>query len=98
LYSPVVITTSDRITDKPSRQRASTSGSFEISIRKFDGTNFNFWKELMQDYLIVRGQIEPIEHDTALATYKPEAWTKLYRVVRATIRMHLYESVYYTIQ
>jgi hypothetical protein len=56
--------------DKPSRQMALTSGSSEMSIRKFDETNFNFWKEQMQDYLIVRGQIDPIEHDTALATYK----------------------------
>jgi hypothetical protein len=77
---------------------ASTSGSSEMSIWKFDGTNFNFWKEQMQDYLIVRGQIDAIEHDTAPATYKPEVWTKLHRVVRATIQMHLSESVYYTVQ
>jgi hypothetical protein len=77
---------------------ASTSGSSEMSIQKFDGTNFNFWKEQMQDYLIVRGYIDPIEHDTAPATYKPEVWTKLDRVARATIRMHLSESVYYTVQ
>jgi hypothetical protein len=51
---------------------AYTSGSSELSIRKFDGTNFNFGKEQMQDYLIVCGYIDPIEHDTALTTYKPE--------------------------
>jgi hypothetical protein len=52
----------------------------------------------MQDYLIVRGgHIDPIEHDMAPATYKPEAWTKLDRVVRTTIRMHLSESVYDTV-
>ena len=39
---------------------ASTSGSLEMSLRKFDGSNFNFWKEQMQDYLIVKGQIDPI--------------------------------------
>jgi hypothetical protein len=77
---------------------ASMSGSSEMSIRKFDGTNFNFWKEQMQDYLVVRGYIDPIEHDTALAPYKPEVWTKLDRVARATIRMHLSESMYYTVQ
>jgi hypothetical protein len=76
---------------------ASTSGSFEMSIRKFDGTNFNFWKEEMQDYLIVRGYIDPIEHDTAPATYKSDVWTKLDRVAPATIQMHLSESVYYTV-
>jgi hypothetical protein len=77
---------------------ASTFGSSEMSIRKFDGTNFNFWKEQMQDYLIVCGYIDPIEHDMAPATYKPDVWTKLDRVACATIRMHLSESVYYTVQ
>jgi hypothetical protein len=64
-----------------------------MSIRKFDGTNFNFWKEQIQDCLIVRGYIDPIEHDTALATYKPNVWTKLDRVACTTIRIHLSESV-----
>ena len=32
-----------------------------MSLNKFDGSNFNFWKEKMQDYLIVKGQIDPIE-------------------------------------
>jgi hypothetical protein len=70
---------------------ASSSGSSDMSIRKFDGANFNFWKEQMQDYLIVRGYIDPIENATALATYKPEVWAKLDRVARATVRMHLSE-------
>jgi hypothetical protein len=52
----------------------------------------------MQDYLIVCGYIDPIEHDTASATYKPDVWTKLDRVARGTIRMHLSESVSYTVQ
>jgi hypothetical protein len=43
-------------------------------------------------------QIDPIEHDMASATYKPEVWTNMDYVVRATIRMHLSESVYYTVQ
>jgi hypothetical protein len=77
---------------------ASSSGSSDMSIRKFDGTNFNFWKEPMQDYLIVRGYIDPIDNTTAPATYKAEVWAKLDRVARATIRMHQSESVYYTVQ
>jgi hypothetical protein len=52
----------------------------------------------MQDYLIVCGYIDPIEHDTAPATYKLEVWAKLDRVAHATIRMHLSESVYFTVQ
>jgi hypothetical protein len=51
----------------------------------------------MQDYLIARGYIDPIEHDMAPATYKPEVWVKLDRVARAMIRMHLSESVYFTV-
>jgi hypothetical protein len=70
-----------------------------MSLRKFDGTNLNFWKEQMQDYLIVRGQIDAIEHiEKDPTTYKLEEWAKLDRVARATIRMHLSESVYYTFQ
>ena len=49
----------------------STSGSSEMSLRKFDGLNFNFWKEQMQDYLIVKGQIDPMETENALEGYKP---------------------------
>ena len=41
---------------------ASTSGSSEMSLRKFDGTNFSYWKEQMQDYLIVKAQIDLIEN------------------------------------
>jgi hypothetical protein len=48
-----------------------------MSLRKFDGTNFNFWKEQMQDYVIVRGQIDPIEHEKPLTSYTPKEWAKL---------------------
>ena len=76
----------------------STSGSSEMSLRKFDGSNFNFWKEQMQDYLIVKGQIDPIETENALEEFKPNEWMKLDRIVRTTIWMHLSESVYFTVQ
>jgi hypothetical protein len=52
----------------------------------------------MQDYLIVRGYIDSIENAMDPATYKQEVWAKLDCVARATIRMHLSESVYYTVQ
>jgi hypothetical protein len=52
----------------------------------------------MQDYLIVHGYIDSIEHDRAPASYKPDVWTKMDRVARATIRMHLSEFVYYMVQ
>ena len=52
----------------------------------------------MQDYLIVRGQIDPIENENAPEEYKPNDWMKLDQVARATICMHFSEFVYYTIQ
>ena len=55
-------------------QMASTSGSSKMSLRKFDGSNFNFWKEEMQDYLIVKGPIDPIEIENAPKGYKPNEW------------------------
>jgi hypothetical protein len=51
-----------------------------MSLRKFDGTIFNFWKEQMHDYLIVCGQIDPIEHEKHRTSYTPEEWAKLDRV------------------
>ena len=69
-----------------------------MSLRRFDGLNFNFWKEQMQDYLIVKGQIDPIENEVAPKIYKANEWQKLDRIVRATIQMHLSESVYFTVQ
>ena len=69
-----------------------------MSLRKFDGSNFNFWKEQMQNYLIVKGQIDPIENEEPPEGYKPIKWEKLDRIVRATIRMRLSEFVYFIVQ
>ena len=52
----------------------------------------------MQDYLIVKGQIDPIENENAPEGYKPLEWEKLDIIDRATIWMHLSESVYFTLQ
>ena len=52
----------------------------------------------MLDYLIIKGQIDPIENENAPKIYKANEWQKLDRIVRATIRMHLSESVYFTVQ
>ena len=52
----------------------------------------------MQDYLIVKGKIDPNENENAPEIYKANEWQKLDRIVRATIRMPLSESVYFTVQ
>ena len=77
---------------------ASTSGSSEMSLRKFDGSNFNFWKEQMKHYLIIKRQIDPIKNEDPPEGYKPIEWQNLDRIVRAIIRMHLSESVYFRVQ
>ena len=69
-----------------------------MSLRRFDGSNFNFWKEQMHDYLIVKAQIDPIENENAPETYKANKWLKLDRILHPTIGMHLSESVYFTVQ
>ena len=48
-----------------------------MSLRRFDGSNFNFWKEQMQAYLIVKGQIDPIETENPPEAYKANKWQKL---------------------
>ena len=77
---------------------ASTSDSSEMILRRFDDSNFNFWKEQMQDYLIVKGQIDPIDSENPPKTYKANEWLKPDRIVCATIWMHLSKSVYFTVQ
>ena len=52
----------------------------------------------MQDYLIVKGQIDPIENENPPEAYKANVWLKLDRIIRATIWMHLSELVYFTVQ
>ena len=52
----------------------------------------------IQDYLIVKGQIDPIENEIAPENYKANEWQKLDRIVYTMIRMHLSESVYFIVQ
>ena len=69
-----------------------------MSLRKFDGTNFSYSKEQMENYIIVKGQIDLIQNATPPSIVKPDEWTRMDRVARAIIRMHWSELVYYTVQ
>ena len=60
--------------------------------------NLRYWKEQMQDYPIVKDQIYLIENAMAPSYVKPKEWTRKDRIARATIRMHLSELEYYTMQ
>ena len=74
---------------------ASTS-SIDYEIRKFDGKNFALWKEIMQDLLIIRCQVEEIQHNTKPASMTTEEWCSLDEIARSTIRMHLAENIYFS--
>ena len=69
-----------------------------MSLRKFDGMNFSYWKEKLQDYLIVKGQIDLIKNATIHTRTKVEEWKRMYGIAHASIRMHLSELVYYLVQ
>ena len=52
----------------------------------------------MQDYFIIKGQIHLIEHASNPIGSKLEEWNRQDQIARGTLRMHLPESVYYTVQ
>ena len=64
---------------------ASTSGLFEMRLKKLDGSNFSYWKEHMQDYLIVKGQIELIENAIILFGTILKEWNRLDQITHAII-------------
>ena len=77
----------------------SSSGERELyKIRKFDGTNFSLWKEQIKGVLVQKKQLKPISGPTA----KPvdmleEDWAELDALAKSMIRLHLAESVYFTV-
>ena len=60
-----------------------------FEIRKFDGKNFALLKEMMQDMLIIRRQIEVIRHNSKMASMIDGKWWSLDEIARSTIRMQL---------
>ena len=51
-----------------------------MSLRRFDG------KEQMQDYLTVKGQIDPIENENAPEIYKANEWQNLDKIMHNSFR------------
>ena len=76
----------------------SSSGERELyNIRKFDGTNFSMWKEQIKDVLVQKKQLKPISGPTAKPVdMSEEDWAELDALAKSTIRLHLAESVYFT--
>ncbi|MCO5550245.1 hypothetical protein L7F22_003728 [Adiantum nelumboides] len=71
----------------------SSNGEKDVyNIQKFDGINFAIWKDQIQDVLIQKGQL-----DRPKGEYTDTEWQKLDAKAKSTIRLHLVESVYFTI-
>ena len=79
----------------PETNMASTSG-IGIEIRKFDSKNFSLRKEMMQDVLIVRRQVEAIRHSEKPTLLTTEEWKSIEEIARSTIRMHLAQNIYFS--
>ena len=47
-----------------------------MRLRKFDRFIFNFWKEQLQEYLIVNGQIDPIETQNIPEVFIGRGWSQ----------------------
>ena len=63
---------------------------------KFDGKNFSLWKEMMQDVLIIRRQVEAIRHSEKSISMTIEEWKSIDEIARSTIRMHLAKIIYFS--
>ena len=65
------------------------------NIKKFDGTNFSLRKEQIQDVLFLKKQLKGITAKPA--DMDAEDWNKLDALAKSAIRLHLAESMYFTV-
>ncbi|MCO5600161.1 hypothetical protein L7F22_054269 [Adiantum nelumboides] len=65
-------------------------------IRRFDGTNFTIWKQHMMDVLVNKGLAAPLK-DHKEGVYNDDQWEELDDKAKATICLHLGESIFFTI-
>ncbi|MCO5568780.1 hypothetical protein L7F22_022480 [Adiantum nelumboides] len=65
-------------------------------IKKFNGTNFTIWKQRMMDVLVNKGLAAPLK-DRKEGVYKDDQREELDARARATIFLHLGESIFFTI-
>ncbi|MCO5591988.1 hypothetical protein L7F22_045981 [Adiantum nelumboides] len=76
------------------------AGSFEKDdyyIKKFDGTNFTIWKQQrMMDVLVNKELAAPLK-DRKEGAYNDDQWKELDARAKATIWLHLGESIFFTI-
>ncbi|MCO5570246.1 hypothetical protein L7F22_023965 [Adiantum nelumboides] len=75
---------------------AGSSEKEDYYIRKFDGTNFTIWKQRMMDVLVNKG-LAALLKDRKEGVYNDDQREVLDARARATIRLHLGESIFFTI-
>ncbi|MCO5587145.1 hypothetical protein L7F22_041092 [Adiantum nelumboides] len=75
---------------------AGSSKEEDYYIGKSDGTNFTIWKQRMMDVLVNKGLAAPLK-DHKEGAYNDDQWEELDARARATIWLHLGESIFFTI-
>ncbi|MCO5603008.1 hypothetical protein L7F22_057150 [Adiantum nelumboides] len=75
---------------------AGSSEKEDYYIRKFDGTNFTIWKQRMMDVFVNKGLATPLK-DRKEGVYNDDQWEELDARAKGTIRLHLGESIFFTI-
>ncbi|MCO5584402.1 hypothetical protein L7F22_038328 [Adiantum nelumboides] len=75
---------------------AGSSKKEDYYIKNIDGTNFTIWKQCMMDVLVNKGLAVPLK-ERKEDVYKDDQWEELDARARATIRLHLGESIFFTI-
>ena len=80
------------------RKNYSFLGKDHIEIRKFDGSNFALWKNQMRDVLVQRKQTRPLGGKAKKPNdMDDDDWEELDALTMSTIRLHLADSVYFTV-
>ncbi|MCO5609424.1 hypothetical protein L7F22_063650 [Adiantum nelumboides] len=75
---------------------AGSSKKEDYYIKKFDGTNFTIWKQHMMDVLVNKGLATLLKNHKE-GVYNDDQWEELDARARATIWLHLGESIFFTI-
>ncbi|MCO5611613.1 hypothetical protein L7F22_065867 [Adiantum nelumboides] len=75
---------------------AGSSKKEDYYIRKFDGTIFTIWKQCMMDVLVIKELAAPLKNRKE-GVYNDDQWEELDARARATICLHLGESIFFTI-
>ncbi|MCO5606965.1 hypothetical protein L7F22_061156 [Adiantum nelumboides] len=75
---------------------AGSSEKEDYYIKNFDGMNFTIWKQRIMDVLVNKGLAAPLK-DRKEGVYNDDQWEESDARARATIRLHLGESIFFTI-